>query len=81
VKAFDKGRKFVAAEDRFGRDREGSEVQDGMVNAAFAAGMGNDVEGLSAGLKIKEFVRIEADEFAGADDLDVEWHRFTGGGV
>jgi hypothetical protein len=27
------------------------------------------------------FVRIEADEFAGADDLDVEWHRFTGGGV
>jgi hypothetical protein len=81
VKGFDKGRKFIAGEERFGGDREGSNIQDGVVNAAFAAGVGQNMEGFSAGLEIKVFVRIEADEFAGADDLDFEWHRFTGGGV
>jgi len=74
VEAFDESGEFIAGEERFVRDRQATEVEDGSVDAAFAAGAGDRMEGFAAGVEVKVGMRVEADEVRSADDLQFQRH-------
>lgn len=69
VKASDKGSEFLAAKERFFRDRETAEIKQGAVDAPFAAGEGDGVKGLTACVEVKMGAGIEADEVGSVNDL------------
>jgi hypothetical protein len=57
-----------------GQDRERTQIQQGVVESAFPARHRQGLEGLLARLKIEVFVRVEAHELAGADDVQFYGH-------
>jgi hypothetical protein len=74
TKSFDEGGELVAGEKGLGGDGQGAKVEDGAIDAAFAAGASDGVEEFFAGVEVKVLVGVEADELGGADDLEIEGH-------
>ena len=62
VEGFDEGGKFVTGEERLMRDWKGAEVEDGAVDASFAASAGDSMEGFTAGNEVEVGAGIETDE-------------------